>query len=75
MMTVMSTKSVSADRKSACSETIGFPCVDGPLVGEFHQQGEVFELEGSRIGLEDGTYRLVGGSYVWSPTPKAPGGP
>ena len=61
----MSTKSGSTDRKSACSETIGFPCVDGPLVGEFHRRGESFEFEGSRIGLEDGTYRLVGGSYVW----------
>ena len=64
-MAVMTTKRNSADRKSACSETIGFPCVDGPLVGEFHQRGEAFEFEGSYIGLEDGTYHLAGGSYVW----------
>ncbi len=58
-------------RRPVCKSTIGFPCVDGPLVGEFHQQGEAFEHEGSQIGLEDGTYRLVGGSYVWQPAPKA----
>ena len=55
----------NAGREPVCRTTAGFPCVDGPLVGEFHQQGESFEVEGSRAGLEDGTYRLVGGSYVW----------
>lgn len=58
----MTTKRDDTDRKGVCSETIGFPCVDGPLVGEFHQQGESFEFDGSRLGLEDGTYRLAGGN-------------
>ncbi len=50
-----------------CRTTGGFPCVDGPLVGEFHQRGESFEFEGSRIGLADGAYRLVGNVYRWKP--------
>jgi hypothetical protein len=50
-----------------CSTTAGFPCVDGPLVGEFHQRGEAFEFEGSRVGYDAGMYRLVGAAYVWCP--------
>jgi hypothetical protein len=49
-----------------CRTTAGFPVVDGPLVGEFHDQGESFEFSGSLVGSEDGTYRLVGGTYVWT---------
>lgn len=44
-----------------CRATVGFPCVDGPLVGEFHQQGESFRFDGE----ESGTYRLTKGAYVW----------
>ena len=46
-----------------CRATIGFPCVDGPLVGEFCQQGELFRVDGE----ESGTYRLAKGVYVWQP--------
>jgi hypothetical protein len=54
-----------------CRATIGFPCVDGPLVGEFHQQGESFEIDGA--GLESGTYVLHDGRYVWHAAPKSLG--
>ena len=53
------------DREPVCRTTVGFPCVDGPLVGEFHQRGESFAPESSQGGLKDGTYRLVGRVYVW----------
>jgi hypothetical protein len=58
------------DSQPVCSTTIGFPCVDGPLVGEFHQRGEWFEFEGLRIRL-GGAYRLVGWRYVWQAGAKA----
>jgi hypothetical protein len=59
------------ERQPVCRTTTGYPCVDGPLVGEFHDQGESFEFEGSWIGSKDGTYRLVGGSYLWQAAVKA----
>jgi hypothetical protein len=46
-----------------CRATIGSPCVDGPLVGEYHQQGKSFRFDGE----ERGTYHLRNGIYVWEP--------
>ncbi len=40
-------------------------------MGKFRQWGESFEFEGSKIGLEVGTYRLAGSSYIWQPALKA----
>jgi hypothetical protein len=58
------------DDLPVCRTTVGFPCVDGPLVGEFHQQGDAFEFDGACAGLESGWYRLHNAVYVWEPTVK-----
>ena len=42
-------------------------CEGGPLHGERHDEGEVFEFDGRPLGLSSGVYRLLGDVYAWEP--------
>jgi hypothetical protein len=50
------------------SNTIAAPmpiCLDGPLAGEVHDEGESFVYDGQLLGEESGRYELTHAGYRW----------